>query len=538
MTKILKKPPQQKPVKLRGRVSPSGVRWIWVRQGKREVWIRYSAFMTDPQGVKNLLAQADIILIGNEWSEFVGIVRKTVNDGLRFVAANIAEQSGWTNPLFALPNGLVIAPNKRRGHCAFQPETERCQSSGTLDQWLKLVAEPLAEHMLGAFMLMAMFLPPLLKLTHRVGNLGFELVGLPGRGKSTLLEGAASVIGGAVNDTPYWHSCNTTVDALEGKLKAHSDLPLLLDDATSFAGREVGAVRGKSFKQFVFNLAQGETKDRWNGGKQFRFRTVYIVTSNLSLAEVTVDLAKKEASATMDRLLSFDIDLQTYGAFDRIPVGYAGMWAFTTKLKASMASQYGTAMPHFLQRLVRLRDKNEQALSAKITKYAGDFVSTTRVDQNDGSEGRVAEAFGLVLAAGRLAKYCGALPKSLDCEAVTLAAYRLHMASVDRQRPSQRLLAYAAGQDVVDMQKLGVPYLSGRVLRRAAAIFRINRDGVRELLVKSAKFKAAFPDHTLILNDEVVGRWLQREGRHIGIKREVRKGHPDARFYVFHLPDT
>ncbi|WP_196221707.1 DUF927 domain-containing protein [Sphingobium sp. CAP-1] len=538
MTKILKKKPQDRPIKLRGRTSPNGIRWMRVRQGKREVWIRYSDFMTDPQGVKALLAKADIILIGNEWSEFLNMVRDDVRDGLRFKPANIAEQSGWTNPIFALPNGIVVAPNKRRGHCAFQPELERCESSGTLDEWLKRVAEPLAGHMLGAFLLMAMFLPPLLKLTHRMGNFGFELIGRPGRGKSTLLEAISSVIGPAVGETPYWQSCNTTVEALERKLKAHSDLPLLLDDATSFAGREVGAVRAKSFKQFVFNLAQGETKDRWNGGKQFRFRTIYIITSNLSLAEVTVELAKKEAAATMDRLLSFDIDLRPHGAFDHVPSEYANIRAFTSALKAALAVEYGTAMPHFLQVLVKKRIKGEQALSAQITKHVEDFIATAQADQNDGSEGRVAEAFGLVLAAGRLAKYCGVLPADLDCEAITLAAYRLHMASASRLRPSERLLAYAKGPDIVDMEELGVPYLSRRALREASGVFRVNRDGVREFLMERTKFEAAFPDHRIVLNDERVSRWLQRGGRHIGVKREVRKGDTKARFYVFHLPDT
>lgn len=538
MTKILKKKPQRTPVKLHGRASPSGVRWMRVRQGKREVWIRYSDFMTDPQGVKNLLAQADIILIGSEWTEFVAMVRDTVNEGLRFKLANIAEQSGWTNPIFALPNGVVLAPDKRRGRCTFQLELDRCRSSGTLDQWLKRVAEPLAEHMLGAFLLMAMFLPPLLKLTHRMGNFGFELIGAPGKGKSTLLEAISSVAGPAVNDTPYWHSCNTTIDALERKLRAHSDLPLLLDDATSFAGKEAGSARGKSFKQFVFNLAQGETKDRWNGGKQFRFRTTYVVTSNLSIGEVTVDLAKKEASATMDRLLSFDIDLRKYGALDGIPAGYANMWAFTSELKAALGTEYGTAMPHFLQALVCKRAENEQVLAARIKQHADDFIATVQTDQNDGSEGRVAEAFGLVLAAGRLAKHFGVLPTSLDCEAVTLAAYRLHMASVSRQCPSQRLLAYASGPHIVDMEKLGVQYLSRRELRAAHGVFRVSRDGVREFLVEPAKFKAAFLDHRSVLNDEDVTRWLQRGGRHIGVKREIRKGVTKSRFYVFHLPDT
>jgi hypothetical protein len=235
-----------------------------VRHSKKRIWIKHSDFMTDVQSVKQRLAEAGIIIVGaKSWRDFIAKV-----EGVRsFPPRNLLEQSGWTGPCFALQDGRAFASRGSKAVSVFPRDLRKCESADTLDGWRERVAEPLEGQMLAMFMLMSMFVAPLLKLTNRAGNFGFELIGRGGTGKSMLLKLMASTIGGAADGSPsrYWNTCKTTLNALEKKAEAHSDLPLLLDDATSFAGDEAGSARGRKFKMFVFDLSQGEPRTVWMG---------------------------------------------------------------------------------------------------------------------------------------------------------------------------------------------------------------------------------------------------------------------------------
>lgn len=523
-------------IRVTGAKAPSDASWILVRRGRKSVWIRHTDFMTEPKNVKTRLAQAGIVVIGTKsWNAFINQV-----EGVRkFPRLALVEQPGWNDDkFFALQSGQVFVPAGAEGICVFEPDPDKCARSGTLESWLQRVALPLNGQTLAMFMLMTMFVAPILRLTNRAGNFGFELVGEGGKGKSMLLKLMASVVGGATDGTSsrYWNTCKTTLNALEKKAEAHSDLPLLLDDATSFAGAEDKSSRGRSFKQFVFDLSQGETKDRLDGKKQRYFRLTYAITSNLSLGNVIAELDEAERGATQDRHLTFNTDIPAYHTFDMLPDQYADVKSYADELIEGMAASYGTAMPQFLQALVNHRASDEVGLKAGIKVRVDSFMAKVAADRHDGSPGRVAEAIGLVVAAGRLARHYGALPKEFDCEAAGIAAYRLHLASTQRLSAKQRLLAFAAGPKVIDMSSLKRKFLSERQLHKAAGIFRTNRKGAREFLVAAATFELAFPDRKLILKDPDVVRMRVKEGRHRGPKREIIKGRPGDRFYGFLLP--
>ncbi|WP_118856096.1 DUF927 domain-containing protein [Sphingomonas mesophila] len=523
-------------IRVQGGTAPSRTTWVEVRKGKKRIWIKQADFMTDVSSVKSRLARAGIIILGaSNWNEFMAQVAAVSE----FPNRSLVEQSGWSGKCFALQSGQVFAPDGARGICVFDPNPLKCVQSGTLQGWLERVVAPLMGQRLALFMLMVMFVAPILKLTNRAGNFGFELVGAGGKGKSMLLKLMASVVGGATDDAPtrYWNTCKTTVNALEKKAEAHSDLPMLLDDATSFAGTESGGPRGRLFKQFVFDLAQGETKHRFDNQQQRWFRLVYCITSNLSLADVIAEVAEDERGATQDRHISFNTDIPAYNTFDIVPAGYPDIKSYADALIAGMATEYGTAMPHFLQALVEHRASDEEGLKAGIAKRVEDFINSTGANRNDGSSSRVAEAFGLVVAAASLARHYGTLPKEIDYKAVGLAAYRLHLASAQRLSAHQRLRAYAADARVVDMEECRLKHVTEAQLRAVPGVFRLDRKGRREFHVHPRVFKAAFPDHKTLLKDPEVSALRLRDGRHRGPKRELIKGSPDDRFYSFLLPE-
>lgn len=525
---------RKRAIKITGGKAPSGTEWVSVQQHKNHAWIKVADLMTSDRAVKGRLASAGILILGTKnWNAFI----KQVEDLRKFPRMALVEHPGWNGGCFALQSGQVFAPENAEGVCVFEPDPGKCASSGTLEGWLQRVAVLLNGQSLAMFMLMLMFIAPLLRLTNRAGNFGFELVGEGGKGKSMLLKLMASVIGGAADGTPtrYWNTCKTTLNALEKKAEAHSDLPLLLDDATAFAGAEEKASRGRSFKQFVFDLSQGETKDRLDGKKQRYFRLVYAITSNLSLGNVIAEIADVEKGATQDRHITFNTDIPAFHTFDYLPEEYADVKGYADDLIEGMAAEYGTAMPHFLQALVNHRARDEARLKRRIKERVNDFMTKVGVDRNDGSPGRVAEAIALGVTGGQLAQHYGALPKEFDCEAAGIAAYRLYLASAERSTPKQRLLAYAAAPTVIDMATSKKKYLSEDELRDAAGVYRDHKEGQREFLVEARTFRRAFPDYKSFLENTEIDEMRVSECGRRGPKREVVKGRANDRFYSFLL---
>jgi hypothetical protein len=333
----------------------------------------------------------------------------------------------------------------------------------------------------------------------------------------------------------FFGSCNTTVNAAEQTALAHNDLPLLLDDATQFAAADHRSSRANQFKQLIMFLAQGQTKARFQGAPQQRFRLAYVLTTNLPLAAVVAELADVESGAAADRLLSLSLDLRTHGNFDFIPAKYPDGRAFAHSLLAGFTRHHGTAMAHFLDALVNHRAKNEPGLRAGIHSRVEQFLTTVQADRFNGSEARVAEAFGLVCAAGELAQHYGALPACFDCKAAALDAYRLHYATVERISPLERLQAYASCPGVRDLDAEKPRWLTMAEITATTGFWKTNREGNREFVVWPPVFKQAFPDWRRVIRDPAVSSLMRGDGRHRGKKRHLRKNHPEDRFYCFLL---
>jgi len=105
-------------------------------------------------------------------------------------------------------------------------------------------------------------------------------------------------------------------------------------------------------------------------------------------------------------------DDRPHGIFDRIPEGMDGH-GYVTQLLNAAHTNFGHAMPKFIKKPVKAAAKDRDTVIEQINRHIAHFRKRAGVDVNNGAEVRVADAFGLVYAAGRLAKDYEVLPSYL-----------------------------------------------------------------------------------------------------------------------------
>lgn len=323
------------------------------------------------------------------------------------------ERVGWNGQHFALPDGTVFSPSgAQQPDIVFQRIPRRCSPRGTFKGWKRKVARRLAGQALAEFVLCLAFAAPLLALTNRVGNFGFELVGGKGTGKSSLQQLMSSVLGALQGeDGHYWVSFDATPNALEQSMAGFSDLPLILEEANLFVAGETARTRGNNFKALAFRLGGGSEKARFDQGQPKEFRLIFLTSSNERLAKL-MNINSEAARAAEDRLITLPIEGRPHGVLDFVPSGTANASQFIADLVAAADAHHGHAIRRFLSHLVQERADDERRLRAEIVRRMASFREKAGVDPNAGSAVRVADAFGLVFAAGALAKRYGALPRA------------------------------------------------------------------------------------------------------------------------------
>lgn len=517
-----------------GATAPSGTPYIHIRWADRSEWLPRSAFRTGGHIAQEALIARNIVLLGKEWTD---LVRRAMNVS-EFPVRPLVEQPGWGTMNFALPNGIVVPPSKRKSKpvVLFNPIVGRYRARGTIDDWLRDVAEPLSDQLLGMFVVMIMFAAPLLRIVNRSSNFGFELSGAKGVGKSTLQFLAASVVGPALSRSGlnYWRSANATAAGLEGVIVEHADLPLVIEETNLFAAGETERNRAAKFNEFVFRLADGTVKARHKDHAQPRFRFVYVTSTNEPLDEILGGQRSVVSDAAADRLLTLPIRPERpHGVFDFVPEGHSDAAAFARALSHSASLHFGTAILKFLQGLVYARCVNASALRGTIENFQSKFRKAVGVDMNSGSATRVADAFGLVYAAGKLAKRYGALPGSWNCLKATRAAYELNRAAVTSETYRERLIGLAKGAAVVDLSRKRA---SADELEAAQALLSLGRGGRRELLLTPKALERAFADSRALFRDPAVKRMMISDDGRKTVKRRLRPDRKPERVYCFVLP--
>ncbi|MDY6949246.1 MAG: DUF927 domain-containing protein, partial [Pseudomonadota bacterium] len=302
---------------VKGAISLDGNKYVKARKRGKTAFIPYSEFMPGGQ-ISKYLRQQNLILTGPHYRELV----HQVDDLKSFTRAPLLEHPGWTDGYFALPCGTVMSPPDRsKGRAIFARLPEKCAKGGDGPAWRDEVAGLVANQPLPAFLLMAAFAAPLLRLTNRADNFGFEVVGEGATGKTTILR-LVSTTAGAGRDAGegvYWQTLGSTLAGLETSMQRHQDLPMILDEASLFMPKEGQRDRAASMVGLAFQLGSGHPRARWGDPQPVQYRFIWIVSSNEPASQTMQGNSHEREAAALDRLLTLPLPEGGQGVFDSVP---------------------------------------------------------------------------------------------------------------------------------------------------------------------------------------------------------------------------
>lgn len=520
------------PPRVHGYVDRSGVEWVAVEHKGKEALVLHEEFAGSSAAAFKLLARQGVTIVSK------AACNRVIEDVAKLdfsTVRNFVAHSGWSGGCFALPDGTIFAPDGVDAECAFETKPDKCEKRGSLKGWKLGVAVPLTGQALPMFMLMFAFMPPLLRLTSRADNFGFELVGPGGTGKTTMQRLMASIFGGTGqgDDGCYWITFDTTLNALENQMSVYSDLPIPIEEAAHYLADESQAKRAAALKAFAFKMSGGTHKDRQTcpAAKEHRFS--YFSSSNDRLIDL-IGRASDVARAAIDRLITLNVDASgPYGVFADLPEGFASSSQFAEALKAAARDHHGVAGRHFLRKLVDTRAAGEEALRVRIRNLVKRFHAKAGVDLNNGSDMRVAEAFGLVYAAGEIAKEFGALPKSWKCGPAALKCYReFRHGAPPYVPPRERLLELSKADGTVRLDRPTRRATAAQI--EAASVFVYQGQKGRELLIRTPAIEEVIPDWKYVRAQ--FKPLMRPEGKRWDNKCKLTRGGKSERVFVFKLP--
>ncbi|WP_022950216.1 DUF927 domain-containing protein, partial [Methylohalobius crimeensis] len=428
-----------------GEPQPLAHRPIWVealsRDGRRESWGRLvvwedhdghrheraipaSMFHTGGREIAQLLAEGGLpIVSGKETPLLQYLVAFAPKD--RLTAATV---TGWHGQAFVLPDRTLKAPEGER--IVYQPHDQHTAADafcrgGTFDAWQWAVAEAPS---LVRFAVCAALAAPMRHLVEVEAG-GFHFHGNTSRGKTTLLQAAASVWGNSADPqqaggaAAYIQRWNATDNGLEATAECFNDLPLIVD--------EIGESETRDFGRTIYRIMSGSGRRRANVGGGLRraksWRVLILSAGELPAAEYAAQEGRQVRGGQLVRLADVPID----GA----PLFRDG--GEVDHLKQAFAHHFGHAGPRFIESVTT--EKMAEAWRGFDPEAIGPAATPEAV--------RVRKRFALAACAGELAIKHGLLPwrPGQAIEAARLA-YRTwqsgHSAATEGERGIVNLQAF------------------------------------------------------------------------------------------------
>ncbi len=391
-----------------------------------------------------------------------------------------AMQTGWADAgfkAFVLPDVVIGAG---AGSVVFQSgeaDGNEYTTAGTLDGWRQGVSLPAIDNPVLMLALCAAFAGPLLGRCSAESG-GVHFVGDSSTGKTTALEAACSVWGGA----GYKRSWRATANGMEGVAAMFNDGLLALDEISECDPRDIGGI--------VYALGNGRGKQRASRSGMARSVTRWRCCI-VSTGERTIETAMHEGGHRVKagqsvRLLDIPVQ-RTYGAWDNLH-SHASGHAMSDAIKRAAASHYGHAGRAFLERLTRHHDdsfSDELAQLLALPEFAAN---------GDGQVKRAATRFALLALAGELATGYGVT--GWEAGAATAAAADLFKAwkqqrgstgaNMEQAQIKAAVLGFIEQHGASRFQDMGKP--DATVHNRAG--WRDSSGGVRYLFTASGMKEA------------------------------------------------
>lgn len=523
----------------RGFIDTRQQQWVEIEYKGKVALLEYREFAAEHRGIWTRLADRGLIIVAKAAK---ASILQQVEELEDFTDKVIFARPGWCEGQFANASGRVFSPKgTQRGAVAFTPNSAKCSKQGNHAGWMAQVGSQLVGHPIPSFFVMACFAAPMLELSGRTDNVGFELAGEGGKGKSTTQRLMASVVGPAMErDRGYITSFRMTAAALERSMQWHSDMPFIIDEANLFGRGDGNGGYKAQMQAFGFQMGGGMTKGRYENPQQESYRFVFVTSANEPFNELLDETHRDIANAATDRLMSISVPEGNAGVFGPLPSGFESYRQFTLALESAMSQQYGTAMPKFLRELVTQRHGDEDGLKAKIWRHIDAFKREVGANDNGGSGPRVAEAFGLVYAAGLFARRFRILPHDFDCLGAAVHCYCNFRSTVPVRQPlPERLLHIAARPQTLTIDRRNLPTFTDEQMNEARAFIREIK-GEKLLLMTPAFGQRMFPDWNSLKGtaDFRALNKADKTGKGRGYHCHVRANSKADWFYAFKLPEV
>ena len=338
----------------------------------------------------------------------------------RLTAATV---TGWHGSAFVLPDRTLNPPDGER--IVYQPAdphtaADAIGQAGDFGSW-RAAIDDIVE--LPRFAICAALAAPARYLVGIEAG-GFHFYGSTSRGKTTLLQAAASVWGNGVDPQQaggadaYCQRWNATANALEAMAECFNDLPLIVD--------EIGEGDTKDFGRTIYRIMSGSGRSRANVGGGLRraksWRVLVLSAGERAAADYAAEDGRKVQGGQLVRLIDLPIDgLQLF------PDGEV-----VDRLKRIFSEHYGHAGPRFVEAVPVDRIRNAWR------DFDPESVGRAITPQHE----RARKRFALAACTGELAIEVGILPWHPG-QALKAArfAYRLWQSSQESMTEGERGIA-------------------------------------------------------------------------------------------------
>jgi uncharacterized protein (DUF927 family) len=337
--------------------------------------------------------------------------------------------TGWHQPkegkaVFVLPGRTIGNLAGEIVRLSLDPLPTIYQTRGSLDAWQRELAARCVGNSRLIFGVACGFAAPLLRVVGVEGG-GFNLRGESSKGKTTIIDAAASVWGapsksGADSFVRQWR---TTSNALESTAAAHNDVLLPMD--------EMGQADPKEVPETLYMLAHGTGKDRARAGggnrKPVTFLTLVLSSAEESAARLAEQAGRRMKAGQEVRLLDIPaIVAGAFGCFEDLHGTEDGA-AFAQVIRSATREHHGVAGPAFVAVVVAMMGAGEDMAAAILDEMAA-WVRTYMPKESDGQVKRAAQRLALVAVAGEMAARFGIVPwKAGAASAAVASVFRAWM---------------------------------------------------------------------------------------------------------------
>lgn len=318
-------------------------------------------------------------------------------------------RTGWHrpadgSPIFVLGAQTIGRTPGEMVRLDLDPPPAIFRAAGNLDGWRVEIAARCIGNSRLIIGVSAAFAAPLLGLLGDEGG-GLHLRGASSRGKTTIVDVAASVYGAPTKSGPHSFAggWNTTDSGLEATAAAHNDLLLPMDEISE---ADPARLPGK-----LYALSNGVGRERAQAGGGNRphvtWRTLVLSSGEESAAAFVEQLGRRVKAGTEVRMLDLPAEVAgAHGVFENLHGAKDGA-EFQRQLRGATLRQHGSAGAAFIAHLVgRLRDEPDcpaAEIDPRVRRLAADLVPSGA----DGQVMRAARRLALIAVAGEIASAAG-----------------------------------------------------------------------------------------------------------------------------------